>query len=69
MSDCDCQKNIKNPPEPTVDDVKEPIGDGLLIATLAAMTTTIFFGLKVVGIIQDKTLSTSSSLLYLLSLF
>ena len=71
MSDCDCQKNIKKPAKPTVDATasKKAIGDGPLIATVAATTAVIFFGLKVVGMGQDKTLLTSTSLVYLLSLF
>ena len=39
--DCDCQKNTKKP-EPSVDDVKKPIGDGLLMATVATTTAIIF---------------------------
>ena len=54
---------------PTVDDVKKSIGDGLLMATVATTTAVIFFGLRVVGMRQDKALLTSTSLVYLLSLF
>ena len=32
MSDCNCQKNIKKP-EPTVDDVKKPTWDRLIVAS------------------------------------
>ena len=45
MSDCDCQKNIKKP-GPTIDDVKKPIGDGPVIATVATTTAVIFLGLR-----------------------
>ena len=68
MSDCDCLKNIKKS-EPTVDDVRKSIGDGMLIATVATMTAIMFFGLRVVGVRQDNALSTSTSLVYLLSFF
>ena len=73
MSDCDCQKNIKKPINDgsTVDATagKKPIGDGLLIATIAATTAVIFFGLRVVGVRQHNALLTSTSLVYLLSFF
>ena len=65
MSDCDCQKKS----EPTVDDVKKPIGDVPLIATIAATTAVIFFGLRIVRVREDSSLSTSSLLVYLLSFF
>ena len=52
MSNCDCQKNIKNPINDgsTVDTTapKKPIGDGPLITTVAATTAGIFFGLRAV---------------------
>ena len=48
MSDCDCQKKS----EPTVDDVKKPIGDVPLTATIAATTVVIFFGLRIVRVIN-----------------
>ena len=71
MSDYDCQKNIKK----SINDgstvgaaaAKKPIGDGPLIATMAATTAVIFFGLRVVGMRQDKALLKSTSLVYLLS--
>ena len=71
MSDCDYQENIKK----SINDgstigaaaAKKPIGDGPLIATVTATTAVIFFGLRVVGMRQDKALLTSSSLVYLLS--
>ena len=43
MSDCNRQKNIK---KSTVDDVKKPIADGLLITTVASTTVRIFHALK-----------------------
>ena len=63
-------KNIEEP-EPTVDATasKKAIGDESLIATVAAPTAVIFFGLRVVGMRQDKALLISTSLVYLLSLF
>ena len=66
MSDCDCQKNIK---KPINDGSKKPNEDGLLIAIMAAATAVIFFSLRIVGMRQDKALSTSTLLVYLLSLF
>ena len=57
MSNCDCQKNLK-----------KPIGDGLLITTVAATTTGIFFGLRGVGVGQQGALLTSALLVYLVSL-
>ena len=60
MSDCDCQKNIKEPINDgsTADTTaaNKPIGDGPLIATVAAMTAAIFFGLRVVDMRQDEAL-------------
>ena len=65
MSDCDCQKK----PEPTVDDVKKPIGDGPLIANVAPTTAVIFFGLRLVRVREDSALLTSTLLVDLLSFF
>ena len=62
------RKTLKNL-SPTVDDVKKPIGDGPLTATVVATTAVIFFGLWVVGVRQDNALLTSMSLLYLLYFF
>ena len=42
MSNCDCPENIK-----------KPIGDGLLITTIAATVAGIFFGLRRVGVGQQ----------------
>ena len=66
MSNCDCQKNIKNPINDgsTVD--KKPIGDGPLITTVAATTAGIFFGLRAVDMGQHNALITSRLLVYLL---
>ena len=73
MSDCDCQKNIKKPiyDGSTVDATaaKKPTENGPLITTMDATTAVIVFGLRVVGMRQYKALSTSTSLVYLLSLF
>ena len=57
MSNCSCQKNIK-----------KPIGDGLLITTVAATAAGIFFGLRAVGVRQQSALLTSALLVYLMSL-
>ena len=59
MSDCDCQKNIKRL-EPTVDDVQKPIGDGLLITTVASTTVGIFYALRAAGVGQHNALITST---------
>ena len=72
MSDCDRQKNNKK----TIDDrstvdataAKKPIGDGLIIITVAATTAVIFFGLRLVGMRQGNALLTSTSLAWFLSL-
>ena len=56
MSNCDC-KNFK-----------KPIGDGLLIITVAATAAEIFFGLRAVGIGQQGALLISTLLVYLISL-
>ena len=60
MSDCYCQKNIKKPiNDGSIVDAtaaKKPVGDGPLIATGAVTTAVIFFGLRVVGMRQDKVL-------------
>ena len=72
MSDCDRQKSNKK----TIDDrstvdaaaAKKPIGDGLIIITVAATTAVIFFGLRLVGMRQGNALLTSTSLAWFLSL-
>ena len=48
MSDCDCKKNIKKSIDDgsTVDDVEKPIGDWLLITTVASTTVIIFYALR-----------------------
>ena len=67
MSNCDChcgcQENIDD--EATVSE--KPIGDGLLITTIAAMTVGIFFGLRAVGAAQHDALLTSTSFVWLMS--
>ena len=67
MSDCDCQKNIKKS-ESTVDDVEKPIGDGLLITTVASTTVRIFYTLRAAGVRQHNALITSKSLACFMSL-
>ena len=48
MSNCDCQENIKEPIEHgsiiASTNAEEP--DGLIITTVAAMTTGMFFSLR-----------------------
>ena len=61
MSDCDCQKNIKKP-EPTIDDVEKPIGDGLLIIILVCTTVGIFCALMTTDVAQHNALLTSTLL-------
>ena len=69
---CDCQKNIKK----LIDDastmdaksVKKPIGDGLLITTVASTTVEIFYALRAAGVGQHKALFTSTSLAWFSSL-
>ena len=69
MSNCDCQENIKKPPEhwPTVASEK-PIGDGLFITTIATVTVGIFFSLRAMGLVQHGALLASTSLVWLMSL-
>ena len=49
---------------------EEPIvfGDGLLITTVAATAAAIFFGLRAVGVGQQRALLTSTSLVYFMFL-
>ena len=56
MSNCDCKS------------IKKPIGDGLLITTVAATAAEIFFGLTAVVVGQQGALLTSMLLVYLMSL-
>ena len=65
---CDCQENI-NDDETTITTTvtEKPIGDGLLITTMAAMTVRIFFGLKAMGAAQHDALLTSTSFVWLMS--
>ena len=48
--------------------VEKPIGDGLLITTVAATATRIFFGLRAVCVGQQSALLTSMSSVYLMNL-
>ena len=65
MRACDCQKNIK---KPNAGDVKKPIGDGLLITTVASTTVGTFCALKAAGVGQHNALLTSTSLACFMSL-
>ena len=56
VSNCDCKS------------IKKPIGDGLLITTVAATAAEIFFGLTAVVVGQQGALLTSMLLVYLMSL-
>ena len=67
MSDCGCQKNFKKP-EPTVNDVKKPIGDGLLITTVVFTSVGIAYAIRAAGVRQHNALLTSTSLAFLISL-
>ena len=63
MSNCDCQENIKKSVEDGPATVAEkPIGDGLIITTVAATVVGIFFGLRAIGVVQHDALITSMSL-------
>ena len=72
MSNCHCQKNIKKliDNESTVDTTtsKKPVGDELLINTVASTTVGIFFALKAAGVGQHNALLTSTSLAWFMSL-
>ena len=65
MRACDCQKNIK---KPNAGDVKKPIGDGLLITTVASTTVRIFYALRATDVGQHNTLIRSTSLACFMSL-
>ena len=74
MSKRDCQKNNKKAIDgdgSTIDTTatKKPIGDGLHITTVTAMTTGIFFGLMAVGVEQQGELLISTSFVYFMSFF
>ena len=45
MNSCDCQENIDEDP---IKDASH--GDGLIITTVAAITTGIFFALRALGV-------------------
>ena len=47
---------------------KKPIGDGMIITTIAATTAVIFCGLRLVGIRQGNAFLTSASLTWFMSL-
>ena len=70
MSDCDCQKNIKKPIDDgsTIGDVRKPIGDGLLITTVASTPVGIFYALRAAGVGQHKALFRFTLLVWFLSL-
>ena len=72
MSNCHCQKNIKKLIDDgsTVDTTtsKKPMGDELLINTVASTTVGIFFALKAAGVGQHNALLTSMSLAWFMSL-
>ena len=58
----------KNILKTTVDDVKKPVGDGLLIIIVVSMTVRIFYSLRAVGIAQHNAFLTSTSLASFMSL-
>ena len=72
MGDCDCHKNIKK----CIDDgstvdataAKKPIGDGLLITTVASTTIGTFCALRAAGVGQGNPLLTSTSMACFMSL-
>ena len=69
MSNCDCQEKIKKPIEDGPATVAEkPIGDGLLITTIAATAAGMLSGLRVMGAGQHNALLTSMSMVWLFSL-
>ena len=62
MSDCeDCHQNKKNDGVDATA-ANKPIEDGLTLITVAATSTVIFFGLRLVGMRQGNTLLTSTLL-------
>ena len=68
MSDCeDCHQNKNNDGVDTTA-AKKPIEDGLTMITLAATTTVICFGLRLIGMRQGNTLLSSTSFAWLMSL-
>ena len=62
MSNCDCQENE----DETTVATEKPIGDGLLITTVATATVGIFCSLR--AIVQNDALLASTSLVWLMSL-
>ena len=65
MSNCHCQENIDDDVATTV--TEKPIGDGLLITAVAAMTVGVFFGIKAMSTAQNDALLTSTSFVWLMS--
>ena len=60
MNNCDCQENIDDDENTVAATVAEkPIGDGLPITTITAMTVGIFFCLRAIGAAQHDALLTS----------
>ena len=69
MSNCDYQENIDDDEATVATTVAEkPIGDGLLITTIAATIAGIFFGLRAMGGVVNDALIISTSLVWLMSL-
>ena len=72
MSNCDCEENIKKPirngPTIAATVVEKPIGDGLLIISIAGITAVILFGLRVVSVGQQGALLMPTSLVHWLYL-
>ena len=72
MGDCDCQKNIQKPIDDgsTIDATaaKKPIGDGLLITTVASTTVGIFYAVRPAGVGQLNALLTYLLLAWFMSL-
>ena len=64
MSNCDCQENE----DETTVATEKPIGDGLLITTVATATVGIFCSLGAIGLVQNDALLASTSLVWLMSL-
>ena len=60
----DCQENE----DETTGTPEKPIGDGLLITTVATATVGIFFSLRAMGLVQHDALLSSTSLVWLMSL-
>ena len=60
----DCQENE----DETNGAPEKPIGDGLLITTVATATVEIFFSLRATGLVQHDALLAPTSLVWLMSL-